>query len=932
MVSYSARLLPILVGALSLAACGQNGTGPLFGPGSTQPNAAAGARGPLNYEGSGISADLQRQDLLYVSNRDDNGVDIYSYPQGKLKGQLPNVKSGGLCSDAEGNVFLTQDREIREYAHGRTRAIAVLHNPLGGVSQFCAVDPTTGDLAVSGGGARNGGVAIYTNAKGSPQVYAGLDGTYGSSAYDNRGNLFVEFAPARGRDAIKLLELGKGETRFREIAWSLTGSSRLGAIQWDGKFLAAESREGSATMTLVRYKISRGQAAVAGRATLTGIGSAAQFLIHGSQIVVASSSRPSTITLHRYPSGDRPTVMITDAGEPQSLAVSLAKKSKFSIVTYHYDNMRTGWNNSESSLTYQSVGSKKFGLLHTVSLDDQVDTQPLVVSDETTTRGVNPGLHDVTYVATESNTVYAIDASSGTVLFQQNLGTPVPLPLGCLNNGPNVGIDGTPVIDLNANVMYVIAYTLQAGTPQYFIHELSLANLTDVVSPVMVTASHLLTDGTTYTFNATVQRQRPALLLSNGNVYAGFGSFCDFGTSLSRGWLLGWQAGSLAPMAANELTDQLATSQNNYFLSAIWMSGYGISADPDGNVYFVTGNSDPSGTSYNSVTNIAETAAKMTPDLTQLLTFFTPSNVAKLDQTDDDFGGGGMLLLPRSVAPVPLAAAAGKPGTMFLMNANSLGGFNTRGRDQVLDEQTIGRCWCGLSYFDATSDSKPRIVASGGTQMTVWKVLSTAEKLSLVALSPTLPSGQDPGFFTTISSDGSKAGAIIWALARPQTVPGNITLLAFKSEATGSSLLQTLFQAPAGAWASGGGNANLVPVVANGQVYVASFQQLDIFGLLHGNAKFAQPAPAKARPINFGAPHQVTGTLVRIRGSHFTLRTRGGALVDVDQSDAIRRDRTNVLVVGRPYNARGTYDASGILHATFVMRANSTPGTWLPDR
>ncbi len=925
---HATRLLLFLIGALALSACGPNG-GTLLGPSPRVP----GAGGPLNVEASSMLGEAKGQDLLYVSNRNNNGVDIYSYPQGKLKGQIPNVSAGALCTDSGGNVFLSQANTIREYAHGGVRPIAVLRNPLGGSSEFCAVDPTTGNLAVSGGDRKESGLTIYANAKGSPQMYAGPNGTYGSCTYDSRGNLFVAFTAADVRRTTQLLELGKGDTRLREIALGRMRSAQVDAIQWDGKFLAAESREGSASLTLIRYRVSLGFATDVGRATLTGAGKTVQFVIHGAQIVVAGASNAgASVTLYRYPAGDRPTVMIADAGGPESIALSQARNSKISVTTYHYDNLRTGWDSSESSLTYQSVGGKKFGLLHAVALDDQVDTQPLVVSNETTTRGVNPGLHDVTYVATEHNTVYAIDASSGTVLFQQNLGTPVPLPEGCLNNGPNVGIDGTPVIDQNANVMYVIAYTLQGSTPEYIIHELSLSNLSDVTTPVMVTASHLLTDGTTYTFNATVQRQRPALLLSNGNVYAGFGSFCDFATSLSRGWLLGWQAGSLTPLAANELTDQLATSQNNYFLNAIWMSGYGISADPNGNVYFVTGNSDPAGNSYNSVTNISESAAKMSPDLTQLLSFFTPYDVAELEKTDDDFGGGGLLLLPPSVGPVPFAAAAGKQGTMFFMNANSLGGFNSRGRNQVLDQQNIGRCWCGLSYFNATSDSAPRIVASGGFQMTVWKVLSTAEKLSLAALSPTLPSGQDPGFFTAISSDGSKAGAIIWAVARPQTVPGNITLLAFKSEPSGSGPLQTLFQAPAGSWASPGGNANLVPVVANGQVYVASFQQLDIFGLVHGNEKFAQPIAAKAQSYAFGAPHEVTGILVAIHGSQFALRTRSGKLIKVDQSVAIRNERTNVLVVGRPYNARGTYDASGILHATVVQRVNSSPATWPPDR
>ena len=112
---------------------------------------------------------------------------------------------------------------------------------------------------------------------------------------------------------------------------------------------------------------------------------------------------------------------------------------------------------------------------------------------------------------------------------------------------------------------------------------------------VVISASHTLTNGALFAFNATYQRQRPALLESNGNVYAGFGSFCDYAGSNSRGWLLGWQSGNLTPLPANRLNDMLFTSPDTFFLSSIWMSGYGLAADSSGNIYFVTGNSDYSG-------------------------------------------------------------------------------------------------------------------------------------------------------------------------------------------------------------------------------------------------------------------------------------------------------------------------------------------------
>jgi PQQ-like domain len=846
-------------------------------------------------------------DLLYVL-RKAGSVNLYSYPEGKFERRL-SEGANGLCADESGDVFIPEGNEIFEYAHGGTRPIAVLRNGPGGFIQSCAVDAVTGNLAVSGDAGARRGVAIYANAEGTPSSYAVGDRNAASwsSAYDNDGNLFVA-------DAMRLLELPKGATRFKNIAWNGMRPGRLGPIRWDGTYLAAASgASGSNPATIFRYRVSDGRATLVGETALKGAESPVQFWIDAG--------------------GGTPAQVIKDARGAVAAAISRTLKPRgVSVVTYHYDNLRTGWDDNETSLSYQNVKNGAFGLLHTVTLDDQVSTQPLVVSH--TSKGVSSSSKDdVAYVATESNTIYAVDAATGKVLFSRNLGNPVQTPLGCTANGPNVGIDGTPVIDLNANVMYVIAYTtshaLESHAPIYVLHELSLTDLSDAVTPVVVSASHSLTSGKTYKFDAAVERQRPALLEANGNIYAGFGSFCDYSGSLSRGWVLGWKAGSLTPLTANRLTDSLGKSPNDFFLSAIWMSGYGLAADPSGNVYFVTGNSDPS--SYNGVTNIQESVVKVSSDLTKLVSLFTPRDVKQLDEGDTDFGSGGVLLLPSTT---PYAVAAGKTGTMFLLDQAHLGGFD-RHRNNVLAEEQIGGCWCGESYFAAAKDSLPRIVASGGNNVTIWKVkTSPTPKLILAGTSQGLPGGQDPGFFTTVSSAGSQSDAIIWAVARPQYVPGSITLMAFKSEPQGaSSMLETLYQATAGYWAATQANANIVPVVANGKVYVASYQQLDIFGL--GGSAPVEPGPMVASLIyrtTFSARNEVTGTLVEISGSSLALRTRTGRVVRVDDSDAVRHERSAVLIVGRPFNVRGAYDAAGVLHAAAIVRAKPSPGTWPPDR
>ncbi len=516
------------------------------------------------------------------------------------------------------------------------------------------------------------------------------------------------------------------------------------------------------------------------------------------------------------------------------LASSSLSFAQFSVTTHHYDNSRTGWNSQESILNPANVNVTAFGLLHTVTLDEQVDAQPLVISNIELKVGNTVGIHTVVYVATEGNTIYGIGANTGIILLKANFGPPVSYPLGC-NNTPNTGINSTPVIDPVANTMYVIVYTQTASGPAYYIHALDLATLTDKVPPRLITASHKLSNGTKYTFNAAVQRQRPGLLLANGNVYAGFGSFCDLAPNESRGWLLGWQTGTLKPLATYQVLDTEASSPDDYFLSSIWMSGSGLAADYAGNVLFVTANSDPSGTAYNGITNIEESVVKISSDLSTVLDLFTPDDQPSLDPQDIDFGSGGIMLLPAQRGSVAhLAVAAGKDGNMYLMNEDSLGGHSTT-TNNVLGTYNVGECWCGESYFQDPNDGLARVVSSGGQSVMVWKLAtSPGPSLSLVtssaAVGPPVPYLAPQGFFTSVSSNGTSY-PIIWSLSQGAGTDTAIYLRAFDPE-TGSTTrtMNQLFQAPAGVWSTNG-KANVVPVVANGKVFVATIKQLAIFGL-----------------------------------------------------------------------------------------------------
>lgn len=615
---------------------------------------------------------------------------------------------------------------------------------------------------------------------------------------------------------------------------------------------------------------------------------------------------------------------------------------RVSVRTYHYDNLRTGWNSAEKELNPSNVGSLNALVLALDDANDQVDAQPLIVPN----LRIAGGKHEVVYVATENNNVYAIDGNTDSKLLKVNLGPAVAMPLGCGNNGPTVGINGTPVIDLHSKTMYVIAYVLdsshgRAATPAYYLHALDLATLTDKSPPRLVSASHRLRNGTGFSFQAEFQRQRTGLLFANGNIYAGFGSFCDWGGAQSRGWILGWQAGTLTPLAANELNDTQTSEPNGMFLSSVWMSGYGIAGEPEGNIYFSTGNSDYSGTTYDGITDVQESVVKLGSNLTRPATpppfLFTPSNVAALDQADLDVGSAGVMVLPAQAGPVAhMAVANAKDGRMFLLNRENMGGF-TANNAGALDIQSTGSgCWCGPAYFN---DGSPHIVSSGGNSVILWNLQTSPQPKLVSVASGTVPlAAQDPGFFTTVSSKG-KANAIIWAVSRP---PANseiptISLHAFNATPSGNTL-PLLFEAVAGSWPYLGGNANIVPVVANGKVYVASYKELDIFGInLPGGHKAQSRKPElieAEKAILPGLPgaHQISGTVTKLAGTHLTIQTRDGKLLEVDATRARNSFRYPPLTAGSKITAAGSYNSSDVLEAELVFRAKRAPMTWPPDR
>jgi outer membrane protein assembly factor BamB len=603
------------------------------------------------------------------------------------------------------------------------------------------------------------------------------------------------------------------------------------------------------------------------------------------------------------------------------------------VVTYHYDNLRTGWNFSEELLTPKAVGSSQFKLTKSVPLDDLVHAQPLYL---TNAHIKGAGVHDVVYVATESNTLYAIDAKSGAVLRKHNFGPPVPytaLPNQCTNNGPNLGITSTPAYLPFNGKMYLITYTYPHFRPTYQIHQVDPATLEDAIKPVTVTASAKLSDGTTYRFDPTVSRQRPALLVSGDSVYAGFGSFCDAATDRSRGWMLGFSIDDLKPAPGNELTNARARTPNNFFLTSVWMSGAGPAASLDGHVYYITGNSDFSGGTFKRPININESVVQQSDDLLDVTGLFTPHGPAigvnALDKVDEDFGSGGVMLLPaQKGAPSNLAVALGKAGKMYLLNADDLDN-HAHGNSKAYDVVNGGSCWCAESYFEG-ADGIGRVVSSGDNVIRVWKVKTGATPKLQKEIESTaeIQNGQDPGVFTAVSSNNHR-NAIIWAAGKPVDFEsGTFRLYAFNA-ANG----HVLFKGDAGVWPFPENNATVMPMAANGHVYVASYKTLSIFGLSNGPAAaLPHVTPPNMRVKLGGGEHEIYGTVKAIDGAKMTVQKRDGSTLTVDASRAEAAHAKAQPEVGKALVARGTYSPSGVMDASAVLHAKNNPTMWYPDR
>ena len=511
---------------------------------------------------------------------------------------------------------------------------------------------------------------------------------------------------------------------------------------------------------------------------------------------------------------------------------SATAATSVSVLTYHNDKARTGRNTNETVLTLANVNTNSFGVLFTYAVDGYVYAQPLLLANVTIPSN---GVHNVVYIATEHDSVYAFDADSNTasnaaplwqVSFINPSGGITPVPksdVNCNDLVPEIGITSTPVIDPVGGTIYIVAKTKEvvSGTTNYAqrLHALDVATGAEKLGgPVIIQAA---VQGTGYdsdglghvSLGPLKHLNRTALLLSNGILYFGFGSHCDI--DFYHGWLFGFDAQTLA-------TNAVFNSTLNGQRGGIWNTS-GAASDTDGNVYVSTGNGtfDPINNNYgDSLLRFSTSNSLAVAD------YFTPHNQQDLNDNDNDLNSGGVVLLPDesgSVAHPHLVVCAGKEGTLYLVDRDNMGQFNATDDTQIVQSLpgAIGMGFDTPAYFNNTLYHIGVDDVIKAFTITNGSIVST-------------PSSQGstvfgfPGATPSISANGTNDG-IAWAIQSDASSTSGPSVLHAYNAADVSQELYNSSQA--GSRDTLGGAVKFtVPTIANGKVYVGTESTLSVFG------------------------------------------------------------------------------------------------------
>jgi hypothetical protein len=436
-------------------------------------------------------------------------------------------------------------------------------------------------------------------------------------------------------------------------------------------------------------------------------------------------------------------------------------------ITQAADETRTGWFPDQPLLDPATVGSSNFGRLFQTQLQpgfsQQVLAEPLVIGGQV-------------LVVTEANNVYLVDARTGVVTSSRNLGTAFnEQPLGCQDVTPTVGITGTPVVDVTTNTAYFYS---KSSAGDFTLHAVSTADLSERTG-FPVTVGGVAQNDPTATFNTIYQMQRTGLLLMNGVVYAGFGSECDIGPY--RGWIIGVTTAGVI----RTIYTTVANTPNVTTGDGIWMAGAGLMTDRPGQILFATGNGsgDPftapiPGNTPPGNLECAVGRVVLQPDGSLKTTdFFAPYNAAALSAADLDVGSGGVVALPSQfgTAAIPhLAVAGGKPGILYLLNRDNLGGFEEgpNGTDASLADIPLGGATFSRPGVWPGEGGYVYVTVNGGTTTTGFNVQAfkygtdASGKPALTLAGKTLESFGAYSGSPVVTSNGTNAGsALVWVTA-----------------------------------------------------------------------------------------------------------------------------------------------------------------------
>jgi len=444
----------------------------------------------------------------------------------------------------------------------------------------------------------------------------------------------------------------------------------------------------------------------------TGTGTLAyQWQKNNSNISGATSSSYTTPATTQSDNASTYRVVVSNSnGSVTSNSATLTINSggqTADVTTYKNDLARTGLNPNETILAPSTVNSTKFGLLRKLSVTGKVDAQPLYLS-QLSIAGTS---HNVVFVATEHDLVYAFDSDTGATLWSTSVANSESPSdnRGCSQVTPEIGVTDTPVIDRHAGpngAIYLGAMTKDAqGNYHHRLHALDITTGAELFSgPKEITAVFPNVAGQT-TFDPGQYKERPGLVLLNGIVYMSFSSHCDAGAY--TGWLIGYNQTSLAQTAVLNIGP-------NGGGPSIWMSEGAPAADSSGNIYLLTANGafettlDANGFPNHGDFGNSFVKVSTSNNTLKVADYFAMSNEVSESNADSDLGSGSALVLPDSTDSTNtvrhLAVGAGKDGNIYVVNRDSMGKFNASSNNiwQELTGALPGGIFSTPAYFNNT--------------------------------------------------------------------------------------------------------------------------------------------------------------------------------------------------------------------------------------